>query len=204
MAKNKKGDFCFREVEFYKEGYISVAFWRAKNGSEQLFHPMTTVYRDLKELGMELKMLKKDFKKQKNDPVDIYGALAIKIKFNRTSPLKKEFWETESDMKLDNMYRIKQYLIMLENFGKLYQIMVMPYHFNVKKKEWILTNWLPVLLTITDEELGKIAIMSSGTQVDISAKSMALYTIEWIKGFDIINEELIEKPDKIDSEEVNC
>lgn len=201
---DKKNKFCFREVDFYKEGYVAVAFWRAENGTEKLFHPMTTVYKDLKELGMELKMLKKDFKNQKNDPIDVYGALVIKIKFNRTSPLKKEFWETDSVMKLDNMYRIKQYLKMLENYGKLYQIMVMPYYYEVKNKEWTLTNWLPVLSTITDEELGKIAIMSSDTQVDSSAKSMALYAIEWIKGFDIINEELIEKPDKIESEEVNC
>ena len=49
----------------------------------------------------------------------------------------------------------------------------MPYQYEVKKKNWVLSNWLPVLATITDEELGKIAVMSTKTQVDPSAKEMA-------------------------------
>lgn len=200
---DKKNKFCFREVDFYKEGYIAVLLMNG-NDEKKFLYPMLTVYKDLKALGKEVKDLKKHFKNRKPDPVDVYGALVIKIKFKRLSPLKKEFWETKSDMTLDNTYRMKQYLKMLNDGQKLYQIMVMPRHYEIKKKKWILTNWLPVLLGITDEELGKIAVMSSGTEVDISAKNMGLYTIEWIKGFDITNEELIEYPNNTENNEFNC
>lgn len=203
VAENKKIKYCYREVEFVKEGYIAVVFVKAINGNEEFTNPMQMVYTNLKELGKDVKKLKKDLKNQKKDPIDIYGALVIKIKFHRTSPLRKEFWQTESDIKLDNMYRIKQYFKMLKNFGKLYQIMIMPHHFDIEKKVWTLTNWLPVLSTITDEELGKIAIMSTTTQVDVSAKSMALYSIEWIKGYDIVLGELIEKNKEDLNQELN-
>lgn len=203
MTENKKIKYCYREVGFIKEGYIASVFVKAINGDEEFVNPMLAVYKNLKELGKDLKNLKKDLKNQKKDPIDIYGALVIKIKFHRTSPLRKEFWQTESDIKLDNMYRIKQYFKMLKNFGKLYQIMVMPHHYDIEKKAWTLTNWLPVLSTITDEELGKIAIMSTTTQVDVSAKSMALYSIEWIKGYDIVLGELIEKNKEGLNQELN-
>jgi len=203
VTENKKIKYCYREVGFIKEGYIASVFVKAINGDEEFVNPMLAVYKNLKELGKDLKNLKKDLKNQKKDPIDIYGALVIKINFHRTSPLRKEFWQTESDIKLDNMYRIKQYFKMLKNFGKLYQIMVMPHHYDIEKKEWTLTNWLPVLSTITDEELGKIAIMSTTTQVDVSAKSMALYSIEWIKGYDIVLGELIEKNKEGLNQELN-
>ena len=200
---DKKKKFCFREVDFYKEGYIAVLLINGDD-EKKFLYPMLTVYKDLKALVKEVKDFKKHFKNRKPDLVDVYGALVIKIKFNRPSPLKKEFWETKSDMTLDNTYRMKQYLKMLNDGQKLYQIIVMPRHFEIKKKKWILTNLLPVLLSITDEELGKIAVMSSGTEVDISAKNMGLYTIEWVKGFDITNEELIEYPNNTENNEFNC
>lgn len=70
--------------------------------------------------------------------------------------------------------------------------MVLPYHYEVKNKKWVLSNWLPVLATTTDEELGKIAVMSTTTQVDSSAKDMGLYSIEWVKGVDVDTWELVE------------
>ncbi len=204
MAEIEKTKYCYREVDFYRDGFIAVVFVRAMDGNEQMIHAMMAVYKNLKDLGKELKKLKEDMKNQKKDPMDIYGSIVIKIKFCRTSPLKKEFWTTEAEINLNHVYQSKQYMEVLKNEGKLYKIMVMPHHYDVVKKEWMLTNWLPVLSTITDEELGKIATMSNQTQVDQSAKNMALYDIEWVKGFDMVNEELIEKPNKIGNQEVNC
>lgn len=192
---DKKEKYCYREVDFYPEGYIGGVFIEEDDGKKMLFI-LRHVNKDLKSAKKELIKLKKDLKNQKKDPVNVYGGLIIKIKFKRTSPLKKEFWNIDSDINLDNMYRFRQYMEVLGGRENLYQIMVMPAFYNKKKKEWLLTNWLPVLATTTDEELGKIAIMSSETQVDISAKNMALYTIEWVKGLYVETGEMVEKEEE--------
>ena len=184
--------YCYREVDFYPEGYIAGAFLEEDDG-KRLLYVLRRVNKDLKSAKKEIFKLKKDLKNQKKDPANVYGGLIIKIKFKRTSPLKKEFWETDSDIDLDNFYRFRQYMEVLGGKENLYQIMVMPAFFDIKKNEWLLTNWLPVLATTTDEELGKIAIMSSETQVDMSAKNMALYTIEWVRGLYLETWELVEK-----------
>ena len=194
--------YCYREVEFYPEGYISGAFIEEDDGKKMLF-VLRRVNRDLESAKKEILKLKKDLKNQKKDPANVYGGLIIKIKFKRTSPLKKEFWNIDSDINLDNMYRFRQYMEVLGGRENLYQIMVMPAFYNKKKKEWLLTNWLPVLATTTDEELGKIAIMSPETQVDISAKNMALYTIEWVKGLYVETGEMAEKEEE-KNVEYNC
>lgn len=202
MTENKKIKYCYREVDFYRDGFIALVFAKVINGDAEFIYSMTPVYKNIKELAKDLKKFKKEMKDQK-DPVDIYGSIVIKIKFCRTSPLKKEFWTTESEINLNHVYQSKQYMEVLKNEGKLYKIMVMPHHYDIEKKAWTLTNWLPVLSTITDEELGKIAIMSTTTQVDVSAKSMALYSIEWIKGYDIVLGELIEKNKEGLNQELN-
>lgn len=189
---DKKEKYCYREVEFCPEGYIGGVFIEEDDGKKMLY-VLRRVNKDLKSAKKEILKLKKDFKNQKKDPANVYGGLIIKIKFKRTSPLKKEFWETDSDINLDNFYRFRQYMEVLGGKENLYQIMVMPAFFDIKKNEWLLTNWLPVLTTTTDEELGKIAIMSPETQVDISAKNMALYTIEWVKGLYVETGEIVEK-----------
>lgn len=199
MDKEKK--YCYREVEFYPEGYIGGLLLEIDENKRILF-VLTRIKKDLKSIKKEILKLRKDLKNQKN-PINAYGGLVMKIKFNRTSPLKKEYWEIDSDMVLDDIYRMKQYLNVLDGKEKLYQIMVMPQHYDTKKKEWWLTNWLPVLATTTDEELGKIAIMSPGTQVDISAKNMALYSIEWVKGMYVETGELVEKEEEKEVE-YNC
>jgi len=87
---------------------------------------------------------------------------------------------------------MKQYIKMFKDGEKFYEIMVMPAFYDAKKKEWLMTNWLPVIKNISDEELGKIAVMSNTTQVDDSAKNMGLYTIEWVKGLYVETWELVD------------
>lgn len=194
MVKNKK--FCYRKVDFYNEAYIGGVFIKSVNNEENRFmYILEGVHEDTKSLFKIIKRFKKDFKNSKKSPADIYGAIIFKLKFSRTAPLKKEFWttNTKEGMELDQNYRLRQYIRMFDD-GKqnLYQIMIMPYQYEVKKKNWVLSNWLPVLSNISDEELAKIAVMSTRTQVDPSAKEMALYSIEWVKGLDVDTEELVE------------
>lgn len=191
---NKK--FCYRKVDFYNEAYIGGIFIKAENNEENRFmYILEGVHEEIKPLLNVIKRFKKDFKNNKKNPADVYGAVILKIRFNRTAPLKKEFWttKTKEEMELDQNYRLRQYIKMFDNGRQgLYQIMIMPYQYEVEKKNWVLSNWLPVLATITDEELAKIAVMSTKTQVDPSAKDMALYSIEWVKGYDVDKEELVE------------
>lgn len=198
--------YCYRKVDFHKEAYIGGVFIRSENNEEKKFiYMLEEVHKELKTLIKNIKRFKKDFRENKENPAEVYGAIILKIRFNRTAPLKKEFWltETREGMELDQGYRVRQYIKMFDNDRQgLYQIMVMPYHYEVKKKKWILSNWLPVLSTITDEELGKIAVMSTKTQVDPSAKYMALYTVEWVKGYDVDEDKLVENEKK--NFEGNC
>ena len=187
MAKK----YCYREVDFYKEAYIGILFLKGDENKRLLF-VLGLIYENKKVLIKKIKQLKQLVDEDKETVGEVYAAAVVKIKFNRTSPLKKEFWETKTEIVLDKTYRTKQYLKMFNDGEKFYEIMVMPGFYNVKKKEWLLTNWLPVGQNITDEELGKIAVMSTETQVDMSAKNMALYKIEWIKGLYVETWELVE------------
>lgn len=183
--------YCYRDVDFYEKAYMGIVFLKDEDKNLNTIYPVNTIYKDLKDLKKQFKKIKKESRNRKNDPIDIYGALIMRISFYQKSPLKKEFWETKSDIVLNNFYRVKQYLKMFKDGEGLYKIMVMPYFYNTKEKKWILANWLPVLMTTTDDELAKIAIMSSETQVDASAKNMGLYTIDWVKGFDIETGEIL-------------
>ena len=201
MTKNNK-KYCYREVGFYKEGYIGFIFMKGKDDDSQMLYPLELVYKDLKALEKRIKELKLEIKKNKDNPAEVYGGMILKLRFNRTSPLKKEFWKIDSEISLGQVYRIRQYLKMFKDGEKLYKIMVMPAFYDVNKKEWLLTNWLPVMRSITDDDLAKIAVMSNETQVDSSAKHMGLYFIEWAKGLDIDTGELIEN--NKNSEGFNC
>jgi len=187
-----KKKYCYREVDFYKEAYIGVLFLKEDRG-EKYIYPLNLIYQNKKKLITKLKRLKSEIDKDKKNESEVYGAMVMKIKLKRTSPLNKEFWETKAEIVLDKTYRVKQYLKMFSDGEKLYEIMVLPAFYDKKKNGWLLTNWLPVIRNITDEELGKIAVMSGETQVDSSAKNMALYTIEWVKGVDVETWELVEK-----------
>jgi len=190
---NEAKKYCYRKVDFYKEGYVGMLFLRGE-GEERFLFPLDLIYQSKKPLINKLKDLKRSVDRDKKNSNEVYGALVMKIKFEKTSPLKKEFWTTEikKEMVLNRFYRTKQYLKMFKDGEKFYEIMVLPAHYDIKKKEWWLINWLPVRKNITDEELGKIAVMSEETQVDCSAKHMALYTIEWVKGLYVETWELVE------------
>lgn len=184
--------YCYREVDFYQEGYMGMIFFKGEDNENKILYPMTRVYKSLKPLKKEIKELKMVLENRNNDPLDVYGALVVKLKFRKTFPLKMEYWQDEPEIKLDKFYRVNQYLKMLKEGESFYQIMVMPYHFEVKKKKWFFSNWLPVLISATEEQLAQVSIMSNETAVDSSAKNIGLYTIEWIKGLYLDNWELVE------------
>lgn len=99
--------YCYREVEFYKEAYIGMLFLKGDENKRLLF-VLGLIYQNKKILINKLKQLKQSVSEDKTNEFEVYGAAVMKIKFNRTSPLKKEFWETETKegMILDNSYRI--------------------------------------------------------------------------------------------------
>lgn len=169
MIKNNK-KYCYREVDFYDEAYMGFLFVKNKDDNgDNMLYPFELIYKKLENLKKKIKELKIEVEKDKKKPRKVYGGLVMKIRFSRRSPLKKEFWSTEIEegMNLDYFYKIKQYLeIFKDNKEKLYKIMVMPAFYDIKNKKWFLTSWLPVHFNITDEELAKIAVMSTQTQVD--------------------------------------
>lgn len=207
MTGSSNRKFCYREVDFYETAYMGFIFMKRKDDDYRMLYPLELVYEKTKAVKKRIMKMKLELDKLKKNAAEVYGAMIIKIRLNRTSPLKKEFWttETKEKMLLDDLYRIRQYLKMFDNGGeKLYKIMVMPAFYDVKKKKWTLTNWLPVKFNITDKDLAKIAIMSDEIQVDNSAKNMALYTIEWVKGFDLDTGNFIKSKKEVGLERANC
>lgn len=89
--------FCYRKVDFPSEAYIGGVFIKSEKNEEKRFmYILEGVFDDIRPLLKVIKRFKKDFKESKKNPADVYGALIMKIRFNRTSPLKEEFWKIEA------------------------------------------------------------------------------------------------------------
>lgn len=199
MDKIKK--YCYRKVDFPKTAYAGFLFMKNKDGGEKrMLCPLTFIFEKQSFIEKRIKKLKLELNNYDKCQGEVYGALVMKIKFNRTSPLKKEFWTTNNDLSLDDGHKINEYVKILKNKWYFYKIMIVPVGYNVKNDKWFFVNWLPVKPTTTDDELAKIAIMSD-IEVYEPAKDMALYTIEWVKGFDTNIGEIVEKDN---DSKLNC
>ena len=95
-------NFCYRKVDFYNEAFIGGVFIRAENNEENRFmYILEGVHEEIKPLLKTIKRFKKDFKESKKTPADVYGAIIFKIRFNRTSLLKKNSGQLKQKQKLN-------------------------------------------------------------------------------------------------------
>lgn len=196
---NKK--YCYREPNFPESAYLGVTF--IKDEDVKFIYPMMGLYSSLKKLQFKAKRLKRDLTNKKKDPLEIYGVIAIKINFNKKFPLKKEYWVSPENSSLNKNFRMKEYLKMLEDVCQFYNIMVLPDHYDTKTKKWHFINWIPVSITTDDKKFDELS-RTSDQPVDPSAKNIGIYSIEFVKGFDLEDCELIEPDNKTPLKEVNC
>lgn len=197
--KNKK--CCYREPDFLPIGYIPVAFISNMDGIKRIL-PFISFHSNIKTLKKEVNFFRKRLAEDK-DPINVDGIIVIKVKFKKTFPLNKNHWTDGSDVVVDDGYRIKQYLKMLDDVYQFYNIIILPRFYNVKEKKWLFRNSMPILITADDKKMNEL-IISSDEPVDTSAKSIGIYSIEKIKGFDIDTGKFIDtKKDNINFE-ANC
>ncbi len=193
--------YCFHTPNFPQTGYIAVTFVKTPEDNHFLF-PMTKVFSDNKTLYHEAIKLKKELQAKKK--AEIYTILSIKIKFHKTYPLRKEHWTYVSDDDRYNSYtRGKTYLKMLNDVHQFYQIVVLPYNYNVKKKKWDFTNWIPILITANNDYIDGL-MMDSDQSVDESADSMGMYTIDSVRGLDINSGKIVTPQKSATQTESNC
>lgn len=200
VKKNKK--FCYREPDFPDSAYLGIIFVGDIDRSK-FIQTLTKIYPSIKLLQSTIKKLKKDLFKLKDGPIYVNGVVIIKINFNKRFPLKKEYWDSGEIVPTDGMFKSKEYMKMMDDVYQFYNIMVLPAHYDVKKKKWNYINWIPILVTTDDKKLDELVRMSD-QPVDESAKNIAFYSIEFIRGFDLDTGKFVKSQKEIDLEGANC
>lgn len=102
-TKNKK--YCFRDSDFPQNGYVAIVYTKTNDGF-RFFYPLQTFFISTNFLRDEVKLFKQ--KIEGEGKMKIHGVIVVKIKFNKTFPLKKEYWNTDKKSPLETDFRIKK------------------------------------------------------------------------------------------------
>ena len=78
--------YCYREPDFPKDSFLALVFISGGDNLKFLY-PMMPLYPSLSVLRIEIENFKKKLDKKKE--ITVYGVIAIKIKFARNYPLRK-------------------------------------------------------------------------------------------------------------------
>lgn len=196
--KNKK--FCYIDVNFPKDILIAFAFFRVDGKS--LIYPLYETFFDLKKISKSLKVIKKKIEGN-NKGVDVFAGLVVKLEYDHSFPLKKEYWDVSQNPNLNINTRVPAFLKMLNGPQPFFWVVLTPALYGKKTKTWELSNWLPIRITSTDEQIEGL-IKSSDQFVDSRSKSIGMYSVVKIQGFDFEKGELAKPSDEIDLPEANC
>lgn len=200
---NKKDKrYCYREPDWPDTAYVGIMFVGGVEGL-RFIQVLIEIYPTVKSLQNKIKKIKKDLLKLKEGPIYVSGVVIIKINFKKRFPLKTEYWNSSEIVPTNDMFRSKEYMKMMNNVYQFYNIMVLPAHYDVKKKEWNYINWIPILVTADDKKLEELSMISD-QPVDSTAKSIGIYSIEFVRGFDLDTCEFVKSQKEVDLEEANC
>lgn len=198
MKNNKR--YCYLEPVFPKNIFIAFVF--LKLGDNTVLYPLFETFSNLKKLGTTLKTLKREIEK-KNPDTDAYGGLVVTLEYDHNFPLKKEYWEPSKNPNYNKDIRMMAFLEMLKGPYPFFWVLITPQSFDDKTKTWKLTSWLPVRITSTDEQIETL-IKSSDQSVEEKAKSIGIYSVVKVQGFDIEKGKLVEPKDINPIGEANC
>lgn len=199
---NKTKKFCYREPNFPKEAYLALLFMSATDGDELRFlYPMMPLYPNLEMLRTKIQHFKRSLDRKKK--LTVYGVIAIKINLTKKYPLRKDHWANPQPDMFEKDYRLTKYREMMADMPQLYSILVLPCNYESKTKEFGFINWIPILITSSDEKIDNL-IKVSDQPVDESSKSMGIYSVEYTKGFDLETGKLIEPKNESNLQEANC
>jgi len=198
MIKNIK--YCCLEPPFPKNIFIAFVFLKVDD--KTLLYPLFETFSDLKKLGKTLKKLKNGIEK-KNPDTNAYGGLVVTLEHDHNFPLKKEYWEPSENPNSNKDIRMMAFIEMLKGPQSFYRVLITPQSYDEKTKGWKMTSWLPIRITSTDEQIEAL-IKSSDQSVEYKAKSIAMYSVIKVQGYDIENGKLVEPKDTNPIGEANC
>jgi len=192
--------YCYLKPNFPK--HIFIAFVFLKVDDKTLLYPLFETFSELKKLGATLKKLKKEIEKKNND-TNAYGGLVVELEYSHDFPLKKEYWEPSENPNSNKDIRMTAFIELLKGPYQFFWVLITPQSYDNKTKIWKMTSWLPVRITSTDEQIESL-IKSSDQSVENKAKSIGMYTVVKVQGFDINEETLVEPKNDSGLQEANC
>lgn len=195
---NKK--FCYLNPPFRRNLYIALVFTKTKDDFN-LLYPMTETYNNIKELAKDVKIFRKELKT--NSKATLYGTVVVSLKLHKKFLNKEEYWTSTKEPDINKNLRINSYLEMMKGIHAFYQVLIVPRQYNDKTKVWTFTNWMPISIASTDEQIDSL-IKLSDQPVDIRAKYTGIYLIKEVKGFDIDTAKFIEPKQENINFESNC
>jgi len=194
--------YCYREPDFPAEGYVALVFvTETEEGKLRFLYPMMPLFPSLAVLRTNVKHLKKQLGRAKK--MSVYGLIVAKVNLTKKFPLRKEHSASPQPDLFEKEYRILRYQEMMKNMPQLYSVIVLPCNYEVKLKEWTYVNWIPMLMTTSDEKIDNLIKMSD-QPVDESAKSIGIYSVEYTRGFDLKTGKLIYPENTGSSKEADC
>jgi|GEM_PF-5941789 len=191
--------YCYLDPPFPKNMYVTLAFFREEGLG--LLYPLLETFASLKALTKGLRKLKRGIKKKRD--ADIYGALVVYLEYDHSFPMKREYWDTPTTATLNPDTRTNAYMEMLKGAHPFYWVLITPQGYIAKTKSWVFTNWLPILISSTDKQI-RALLKASNQAIEIKSKSIGMYKVMHVQGFDIEEGELIEPKQEDKPTEANC
>lgn len=198
MKNNKK--YCYLEPVFPKNIFIAFVF--LKLAANTVLYPLFETFSNLKKLGTTLKKLKREIEK-KNPDADAYGGLVVTLEYDHNFPLKKEYWDPSDNPNSNKDIRMMAFLEMLKGPYPFFWVLITPQSCDDKTKTWKLTSWLPVRITSSDEQIEAL-IKSSDQSVEEKAKSIGMYSVVKVQGFDIEEGKLVNPKSENINQAADC
>lgn len=195
--KNKK--FCYLDPEFPKNIFIALIF--LKSADRSLIYPLFETFSNLNKLKSTIKKLKHGLEKNNEDTV-AYGGIVVTLEYHHNFPLKKEYWEISDNPNLNRDIRMEAFIELFKGPYQFFWVAITPQSYYSKTKKWSLSNWLPIRITSTDDQIEAL-IKSSDQSVDDCAKSIGLYSVLNVQGLDIESGKL-NQPQGTSNPEASC
>ncbi|MBP9817597.1 hypothetical protein KBC75_02445 [Candidatus Shapirobacteria bacterium] len=196
--KTKK--FCSLTPTFPQNMFIVLLF--IKSGKNTLAYPLFETFSDYQKINKTTKKLKRQLEKR-NEDTTVYAGLVATLEYHHSFPLKKEYWDVSETKNLNKDIRMMAFLKLFNDPHQFFWVAITPQSFNNKTQKWRLTNWLPIKITSTDEQIEAL-IKTSDQSVDEQAKSIGLYSVVNIQGLNIDTGQLFQPKTSVITKEPDC
>ena len=136
---------------------------------DDLFFPVDLLFQSKAEIWLTLKEVAKELKSKK---IRLLRGKVFELKLDRLYPQNINMWSGQT-VDFGGQARVSE-MLKMSQCPDLYQILVVPRHYDRKTKNWIWRIASPFFVSATDELIGRF-MKYSNEPVDRRAKYAALY-----------------------------